>query len=417
MKVFSKKFLTDEHIKLLRESRKIYAKDKIVKHGDNYIEVVNFEKRMKVYPPEDELLDMINNIERFDAEWNCVINASWDEYRNYRYEDLPSKLKSYMREMDNYYFAAWYSKKMNSNEFERYERLEERLLAVKGEITDEDFEKHVLLGKPIPNTLGKKAKDSARRSYKTVNSIIKSNIHRFTTFMTFTFAQKKNKRKYNRLNKERLKDEVNLKFDYVDGTDFELAKDALKKVMNNLRKKLKRKGLEFYYITVWELQKNGNYHFHILCSDIPKDEIYSMPKWLDYNFIEKKFNNGQGLFNWTYGKSDIQEIKSPEKVTTYVSKYIIKSFLNVDEKSYLEYLNKKKYFVSTNLDRPTIEYFDEDGVFDRYLRDLSLENIEPYVKVYTNPYNESKITNKLYTVLDKKKTNRINDSLADKLIN
>jgi hypothetical protein len=396
LKFFSEKFLTDEHIKVLRESRKIYAKDKIVRHGDNFVEVVNFEKRMKVFPQKDELLHMIDSIERFDAEWNMVQHMSWDEYRNYRWEDLPSKLRSYIRNFDSYYFSVWFNK-LTSKQYDRYDRAERRLLEVKGAVTDDDFEKYVLLGKPIPNTLGKKAKDSARRSYKTVNNYIKSNIHRFTTFLTFTFAMEDNKGKYDRLNAERLEGEKDLQFEYVNGLDFELAKKKFTSTMDRFKKQLRRKGLEFYYLAVWELQKNGNYHFHVLCSDLPSDEVYNVPKWLDYNFVTKQFNNGLGLLQWRYGKSDVQMIHSPEKITTYVSKYIIKSFLNVDEQSYEQYLNKKKFFPSQNLDKPVIDYFDSDKEFDSLLSSLSLEGLEGFEKQYKNPYNDGLITNRIYT--------------------
>jgi hypothetical protein len=403
LKFFSKKFLTDDHLKLLRDSRKIYAKDKIVKHGQNFVEVINYEKRIKVYPDSDELLDMINSIERFDPHWNCVLNQSWDEFRNYRYEDLPSKLRSYISKVDPYYFAVWFHQQTNSESLERYTRLEDRLLALKGEISDEDFEKYVLLGNPLPNTLGKKAKDSARRSYKMVNSYIKSNIHRFTNFVTLTFATEENKDTHTRRNQERLEGEIDLQFKYADARDFEMAKKALKQIMDYIRVKLKQKGLDFYYITVWELQKNGNYHFHILCSDLPDDELYKVPKWLDFNFVTNKFNNGKGLIQWNFGKSDVQQIKSPEKVTSYVSKYIIKSFMNVDADSYLEYLNKKKYFPSRNLDKPTHEYFDSDKEFDEVFNSLELEGVVPFKKTYKNPYNESIIVNKIYTKIPKKK--------------
>lgn len=407
--------MTDEHLKALRDSRKVYASDKIVRHNNNYVEVINYEKRMKVYPKNDELLDMINSVERFDAEWNCITNMSWDEYRNYRYEDLPSKLRAYMSSIDAYYFAVWLSKLTKTDSFERYERAEDRLLQIKGEVADDDFVKHVLLGNPIPNTVGKKAKDSARRSYKQVNAYIKSNIHRFTRFVTLTFAQAKNKFKYENLNADRLVGEHDLKFDYVDATDFEFAKKALKKTMDDIRKKLKKDGLEFYYITVWELQKNGNYHFHILCSDIPNSYYYKVPKWLDFNFIKNEFNNGDGLLNWKFGKSDVQVIKSPNRVGTYVSKYIIKSFLNYNEETFEEYLNKKKYFVSQNLEKPIIDYYNDNDVFERDLKSLSLDGLEGYVKEYCNPYNDSKIVNKIYTKIDfeKEKTNRKDDSLND----
>jgi hypothetical protein len=416
LRFFSKKFLTDEHIKKLKDSRKIYAKDKVIQHGDNFVEVINYEKRVKVYPQNDELLDMINSIEfHCPIEYMIMNGITKKNYCNYIYDDLPSKLRSYMSKMDAYFFAVWFSEHMNGNSFVRYQRLEDRLYAVNDAVTDEDFEKYVILGRSIPSTLGKKAKDSARRSYKSVNAIIKTNIHKFTTFLTFTFAQEKNKNKYVMLNDERLDGEKDLNFDYIDASDFELAKEKYTSIMNMLKKKLKRKGLEFYYLTVWELQKNGNYHFHVLCSDLPNDELYIMPKWLDYDFINKKFYNGQGLKQWSYGKSDVQKIKSPARVTSYVSKYIIKSFLNVDSDSYIDYLHKKKYFVSQNLDKPIIDYFDKVSDFDGLIDDLALENIDPFIKEFINPYNDGKIISKVYSKITKKiESSRQDDSICVK---
>jgi hypothetical protein len=415
LKFFNKKFLTDEHIKVLKDSRKMYAKDKIVKLGDNYVEVINFENRIKVFPKKDKILDMINNIERFDPHWNCVLHKSWDEFRNYRFEDLPKDLRNYMQKMDAYYFTTWLNKLTTSDDVERYDRAERRLFEINGDVSDEDFEKYVLLGNTIPNTLGKKAKDSARRSYKVVNDYIRTNIHRFTNFVTFTFASEKNKEKYLEKNRLRLPGEQDLNFDYVDAKDFELAKGALKKVMDSLRKTLKKMDKEFYYITVWELQKNGNYHFHILCSDLPAEQLYKVPSWLDFNFVENKVNDGKGLMEWTFGKSDVQAIKSPEKVTSYVSKYIIKSFLNVDENSYLEYLNKKKYFPSRNLDKPTFSYFDSDSEFDKEIDSLMLGDIVPFKRVFKNTYNDSLITKKIYTKVQKKESSSHEDSSLDEI--
>ena len=93
MKFFDKKIMTDEHIIALRESRKIKVKNKIINYNNNFIELINMESGLRVFPENDELLDMINSIERFDPDWNCFVNQDWNEYRNYKYEELPPKLK------------------------------------------------------------------------------------------------------------------------------------------------------------------------------------------------------------------------------------------------------------------------------------------------------------------------------------
>ncbi|MNJ67030.1 hypothetical protein D3C77_631630 [compost metagenome] len=97
------------------------------------------------------------------------------------------------------------------------------------------------------------------------------------------------------------------------------------------------------------------------------------------------------MFNWQFGKSDCQPIKNKARLTTYVSKYIIKSFQNVKEETYEDYLNKKKYFVTSGLKRPDISY-DINTI-------PNLEEIEPFVKEYMNPYNEGVITKKQYTLV------------------
>ena len=270
MKFFDKKIMTDEHIIALRESRKIKVKNKIINYNNNFIELINMESGLRVFPENDELLDMINSIERFDPDWNCFVNQDWNEYRNYKYEELPAKLKRYMRDMDALFFARWMKSVNRSAPCSYYEQKEERLLTMIPNYTEEEYAKYVVLGQPIPSTLGKKAKDSARRSYKTVSALFKANAELFKQFVTFTFAREENAQKYRDLNARRQPDEVDLEFEYVDATDFEMAKKMFTKTINKLSISLKKKGIPFEFIAVWETQTNGNYHFHLLCTEIPQ---------------------------------------------------------------------------------------------------------------------------------------------------
>lgn len=398
MKFFDKKIMTDEHIIALRESRKIKVKNKIINYNNNFIELINMESGLRVFPENDELLDMINSIERFDPDWNCFINQDWGEYRNYKYEELPAKLRRYMHDMDALFFARWVKSVNRSAPVSYYEQKEERLFTMIPGFTEEEYAKYVVLGHPIPSTLGKKAKDSARRSYKTVSALFKANAELFKQFVTFTFAREENAQKYLDLNAKRQPDEVDLQFEYVDATDFEIAKDMFSKTMNTLSRNLKRKGIPFEYIAVWETQSNGNYHFHLLCTEIPQEFLYSVPMWLDYDYRNKKFNHGKGLKYWKYGKSDVQTIKSNEKISTYVSKYIIKSFINVNAESYQEYLNKRKFFPSKGLARSKEEYITDEQ-FEKVLREMEVAEKVAYTKEYTNPYTQSTISKKIYTMI------------------
>lgn len=391
-KFFSRSFLHDYHIKALKDSRRVYVKNKVMEYDSNFVEHVNSEKGILVLPKKDELLDMINNVERFDYVIHAIKTG---EYCNYIYDDLPDKLKKYMREKDHMFFTMWLRRHKNCLNVD-YDAKEGRLQRVKGEVTVNDFEKHVMLGKPIPSTIGKKAKESSRRSYKEVNALIKCNINDFKYFVTLTFANEGKRAVHLQKNKERDEGEIDLTFKYIDGSVFEVAKKKFSALVNNLKKQMEN---EFKYICIWELQQNGNYHFHFLCNDIPQDFQFKIPKWLDYDYRKKRYNQGVGLSKWVYGKSDVQLIESPSKLTTYVSKYIIKSFLNVDEESYEMYLSKKKYFPSKNLKKPTLSYYKSDLEVNRLLDEMVKDREKGFKKIYENPYNNSQIIRTVYTLV------------------
>lgn len=396
MKYFSKRFLTKYDVDLLKRMRRKYVTTKYLNHNENFIEFVQMDKAIGINDQEDEILQLIK--EHLEPALKNP-TVTWDfKWKNYDYDDLPSKLKSYIYQMDSLAYELWYQDKVRSIDECGYDRKLEKLEKMIPEYTDDQFIDHVLLGKPIPSSLGRKARESSRRSYKTVKEILKCNIGELTHFLTFTFAPEKNKDKHLELNRIRHPDEEDIQFTYVDALDFEKAKEAYSKTILELSRRLKNKGINFMYLTVWELQENGNYHFHTLCNFITDEEQYSVPKWLDTTHGMQVM--GKGLRLWIYGKSDIQEIKSYAQMTTYISKYILKSFFLVNPETYETYLNKKKYFCSRGLKRPEIKYIEEKDM-DVVLRQFD-ELSEAFVKEYENPYNEAKITNTIYTLIKEK---------------
>jgi hypothetical protein len=371
-----------------------------VNHNGNFLEHIKMQKYITVSADEDD--EIINLIE---LHLDTAVNDIWfDEQwrpKNYDFELLPKKLKKYMHEWDMTFYNLYAHRVMNKPKAEDYNRRIERLEKAMPEYTDDDFEAHVLIGRPIPSTIGKKAKESARRAYRMVNALLKSNVNRFTHFVTFTFAPERNKEKHIEKNNARLKHEIDLKFDYVNVTDFDIAKEKFSQQMKYLAKTLREQNIEFEYLAVWEIQKNGAYHFHLLTTEIPESELYKVPNWLDYDHKEDKFLKGYGLLKWNYGKSDIQKIKNHAEISTYVSKYILKGFYNVQEENYDMYKGQKKYFASRGLSRSDNQYFKDDQVENELLK-FDLSDINPYEKGYTNPYNKSLIVDKIYTLLDKK---------------
>jgi len=280
---------------------------------------------------------------------------------------------------------------------EEYDKRLEKLERYKSDYSDEDFENYVMLGRPVPTPNYKKAYDSARRAYAAVNSYLKSNVHTLTNFVTLTFAQEQNKDKH-----------INLgsRFDYVDGTDFDIAKKAFTDYMRNLQRRLPEK---MKYICVWEIQRNGNYHFHLLTSGIPKEEYAPNPAWLDYDTISRKYENSIGLINWMHGKSDVQRIRDSAKMSTYISKYLLKGFMNIsdDEEKMELYKGQKKYFVSRGLVKPTVIYTDD--------YDLEMESvISEYNKEVVNPYSGGVIQHGIYTMAEiEKKSDALAPDSAD----
>lgn len=331
---------------------------------DFFIDCIEYEKPVYIAPLGDAVYDEI-----------CELKEG-----PYDFDALSSGLKAYMREKDDFFYNMAYKKyKKNQNiQTEIYDERAERLIKFNPEHDDDDYIKYVLQGVPIPTPTYLKAKRSASRSYKTVVGLIDANIDKFSDFLTLTFAHEDNKDKHHGFFAE-----------YIDPTNFDSCKKKYTDCMRLIRSYLKNRGEEFYYIGIWELQKNGNYHFHALTSPIPDDILYDVPEWLDIDFRTGKRRNGKGIQQWKYGKSDVEKVKDRHKMKTYISKYILKSLLAVDEEEYETYLNQKKYFPSRNLEKPKI-INDNSIDFDKLIEELNNKS-NVYQTEYKNPYNDSTI--------------------------
>lgn len=132
----------------------------------------------------------------------------------------------------------------------------------------------------------------------------------------------------------------------VDSFDYGTAKAALLKWCRRMRDKHG----QFSYLIIPELHKSGAIHFHGLLGDIPARFVEAVNQKTGKLIIR----HGRQVYNlaeWEYGFSDCEEIESPEKAASYITKYVTKDLLT-DEKMY----NKKRYFNSQGLEKPVVAF-------------------------------------------------------------
>ncbi|MBY6269938.1 MAG: hypothetical protein CW344_17270 [Parageobacillus thermoglucosidasius] len=393
MKFFSKYIMTKEHMRFLRESRRVYAKEKVVEFSGNFLEHTRHERGIWVRPENDPILEELDALKIYDEP---VWDSEAKRWKNYEYSSLSWSLKSYISRMDPIAFNKWYKKHklMDILQVQEFDKRLQLIEKEKGELTSEDIE-CALLGRGRTTSIYKKAKDSARRAYSNLLGLIRANLDKFDAFVTLTFARRENEKKY--------REEFGSSFDFVsDPRDFSEVKEKFSKFVHALSQNMRRKGLVFEYVTTWEMHRDGSFHFHMICSAIPDDLLCDAPEWLDIDHITGKRRNGKMLVHWVYGKSDYEKVRDRERMSTYISKYILKSLRNIDEEFYEAFLNAKKYFASRGLRKPSVKYVFSDEEFELVLKKIN-GYAEAYPVEYVNAYSGGKIVKTIYSKMKNEK--------------
>lgn len=377
-KFFSDKYMRKAHIDAIRKSRRVLVTDKIIRYDEDlFFEHYAYENPIFVIPQDDEIIRELEGI-------NIGENDEYD------YNSVSTNFKKYLRIIDDYYFDKAYKEWKNKSSLS--DRLiEERIKIIESsferELTNEELEM-ILNGKMFKYETETfvKARISARKAYKTVLELIRANLTSFESFITLTFARKEHAIKYFSNGSD---------FELInDVQDFDLVKKCFVKFVNTLQKNMRRKNIKFEYIAVYERHKDGAYHFHLVSTLIPDEYLTDCPEWLDYDFKTKKRRNGKMLSHWKYGKSDVEIIRDKERMSTYLSKYIAKSFENLTDtdENYDKYLNQKKYFASRGLKRPTVEYIRSNEEEQKELiTKKKAEYSDKYSTSYKNVYSDSMI--------------------------
>ncbi len=172
----------------------------------------------------------------------------------------------------------------------------------------------------------------------------------------------------------------------VDSFDYETAKTTLLK----WRRKMRDRHEKFDYLMIPELHKSGAVHFHGLLGDIPNCfKEAANPK--NGKPIIRHGRQVYNLTEWEYGFSDCEEIESRERAASYITKYVTAALLNNKEM-----YQKKRYFNSQGLAKPTVTYGMSDNTdlegftpnfgivdtdeYDRNFIDIGIYNLDKDLK-------------------------------------
>lgn len=153
---------------------------------------------------------------------------------------------------------------------------------------------------------------SLQRSKTLISDYVLCN--EFDMFATFTYDPKK-----------------------VDSFDYSHAKKVMSHWLNNQKRPHKSPNLA--YLIVAESHKSGAIHFHALMKGYQGKLTYA------------KLHKGRKIYNideWGWGFSTVARIDNVEIVASYVKKYISKDMLKIT--------NKKRFWVSRNLNKPLKTY-------------------------------------------------------------
>lgn len=137
----------------------------------------------------------------------------------------------------------------------------------------------------------------------------------------------------------------------VNSSDYETAKNTLLKWCRKMRDRYK----QFDYLIIPELHKSGAVHFHGLLGNVPACFVEAVnPKTGEP--VIRHSRQVYNLADWEYGFSDCEQIESPERAASYITKYVTAALLT-DKQMY----NKKRYFNSQGLARPAVSFDMSDN--------------------------------------------------------
>lgn len=130
--------------------------------------------------------------------------------------------------------------------------------------------------------------------------------------------------------------------------------NEFKKILLKKFKAYKRINKEFKYLIIFEKHKNGAFHCHGLLSGINENDLIAG----DNDYLNIKFFNDLGL-------NSIQKIRSIDRVSTYITKYMTKEFIKTDS---------------------NVSYFHSKGLKLPIEKEITITDFSKLVLVFSNEY-------------------------------
>jgi len=194
-------------------------------------------------------------------------------------------------------------------------------------------------------------KSSTRRSKTSVTDYALCN--EFSQFITLTFSPSK-----------------------ADSFDYDTCKKLVSKWINNQR----RHSPDLTYILVAEKHKSGRIHFHMIVNNFNGSLSPATNQKLGKNYGKLLKKNGKQIYNldgWNYGFSTLSYIENKQATAHYLQKYLTKDFI--------EAFNKKRFWTSRGLKKPTKEYnvqFDSRDYLPLFKEVYKTENYYKWTLYY-----------------------------------
>ena len=427
---------TKENRKIILKSLKVIVNKKYIRYKDNFVEEKIFEKKIKVYDKENPLFKEFSQIKDNEQDWynklsvlarrylNELSKRKWKEdnarvpstytTKQYAYiEKQLERLEEYFVSNEVYHCFLRNDLELRESAINRFIFNREpvyspllimekvKLYAIKNRLSYFDakgnllpsiIKQYVVERKRLPMTEYEKIKSSVKRTKKEFINLARTNLEDFEYFVTLTFAERESHEVHEEKNKNSVEyGEYDLEFVYVeDPTDYEGCVKMMNSFFTNFRREIKKYDLDLKYLGVPEYQKNGNIHYHFLMSELPTDVLYDIPSWLDYDYKIKARRYDKGIKKWVYGKSSVERIENKMGIVEYISKYLTKSLEEIKETSFLERLNKRRYYYSRNLEKPVNEYYVElEDMMNESDYDIEVPQVL-YEKTSLNIYNQKR---------------------------
>ncbi|MDD4152068.1 MAG: hypothetical protein PHR68_05620 [Candidatus Gracilibacteria bacterium] len=142
--------------------------------------------------------------------------------------------------------------------------------------------------------------------------------------------------------------------------------NAISHVMRKWRDNVQHQNPNLKALIVPEPHDDGKIHFHGLIANAPNLKLKEARNIKTNRLIYKNGSKIYNISNFKYGFTECSQIKNQTAVSVYISKYMTKNLIDLDF--------KKRYWATTNLERPRIKYaYLDNDTLKFFIKDNDLK--------------------------------------------